>query len=191
MSKAERIEEYSKDYNYAIKGAGAYEGRFLKSLDNAVAAVGQRYIECPAIIYLQGERDYVTDSQAPDAQPGSVDSAYACGGDKELYKQRMLDLKNDMQSDIMSRTGQSYKPIFCIYQVSGVFIKNDQMTINMAQIEFAELVEQSTNQGFSVYIDDVYVDVITSVDIDENRIKLTCNNHSSDCTSSLIEIEGT
>lgn len=138
MSKAERIEEYSKDYNYAIKGAGAYEGRFLKSLDNAVAAVGQRYIECPAIIYLQGERDYVTDSQAPDAQPGSVDSAYACGGDKELYKQRMLDLKNDMQSDIMSRTGQSYKPIFCIYQVSGVFIKNDQMTINMAQIEFAE-----------------------------------------------------
>ena len=47
---------------------------------------------------------------------------------------------------------------------------------NAGKIQFdAELVEQSTNQGFSVYIDDVYVDVITSVDIDENRIKLTCN----------------
>ena len=254
LSKAERIEEYSKDYSYEIKDTGAYESRFLMSLNNAVNAVGKQNIECPAIIYLQGERDYVTDSQAPDAQPGSVDSAYACGGDKELYKKRMLDLKNDMQSDIMSYTGQSYKPIFCIYQVSGAFIKNDQMTINMAQIEFAEenedvflmpspyfvpnynsghlttngyrwygeflakalfsilcqnsywkpmlpyqckiednkiiisiennsgklqfdaeLVEQSNNQGFSVYIDDVYADVITSVDIDENRIVLTCN----------------
>ncbi|MCM1864043.1 hypothetical protein, partial [Phocaeicola vulgatus] len=138
LSKAERIEEYSKDYSYEIKDTGAYESRFLMSLNNAVNAVGKQNIECPAIIYLQGERDYVTDSQAPDAQPGSVDSAYACGGDKELYKKRMLDLKNDMQSDIMSYTGQSYKPIFCIYQVSGAFIKNDQMTINMAQIEFAE-----------------------------------------------------
>lgn len=138
LSKAERIEEYSKDYSYEIKDTGAYESRFLMSLNNAVNAVGKQNIECPAIIYLQGERDYVTDRQAPDAQPGSVDSAYACGGDKELYKKRMLDLKNDMQSDIMSYTGQGYKPIFCIYQVSGAFIKNDQMTINMAQIEFAE-----------------------------------------------------
>lgn len=138
LSKSERIEEYSKKYSYSIKDSGAYEDRFLVSLSNAVNAVGKQNIECPAIIYLQGERDYVTDSQAPDAQPGSVDSAYACGGDKELYKKRMLDLKNDMQTDIMSHTGQSYKPIFCIYQVSGAFIKNDQMTINMAQIEFAE-----------------------------------------------------
>jgi len=52
LSKAERIEEYSKDYNYAIKGAGAYEGRFLKSLDNAVAAVGQRYMIAGHSIYL-------------------------------------------------------------------------------------------------------------------------------------------
>ena len=138
LSKSERIKEYSKEYSYIIKDSGAYENKFLASLNNAVNIVGKQNVECPAIIYLQGERDYVLDNQAPDTQPGSVDSAYACGGDKELYKKRMLDLKNDMQTDIMSHTGQSYKPIFCIYQVSGAFIKNDAMTINMAQIEFAE-----------------------------------------------------
>lgn len=138
LSKASRITQYAHDYDYPIKDAGNYESGFLASLDNAITAVGGGNLECPAIIYLQGERDYVTDSQAPDAQPGSVDAAYACEGNKDLYKSRMMDLKNDMQADIMAKFGQSYKPIFCIYEVSGAFIKNDKMTINMAQIEFAQ-----------------------------------------------------
>lgn len=254
LSKASRITEYAKDYDYSIKDSGGYENCFLSSLDNAIAAVGAGNVECPAIIYLQGERDYVTDSQAPDAQLNSVDAAYACGGDKDMYKSRMMDLKNDMQADIMAKFGQSYKPIFCIYEVSGPFIKNDQMTINMAQIEFAQenddvylmpspyfvpdygahlstngyrwygeflakalfgilcqnsywkpilpyqykiddykiiislennvgklqfdttLVEQSTNNGFAVYINDSYsVSNISNVEIDDNHIVITCN----------------
>lgn len=138
LSKASRIQQYAQDYDYAIKGAGQYENVFLAGLDNAITACGNGNVECPAIIFLQGERDYVTDSQAPDPMPGSVDAAYACGGDGAMYKSRMMDLKNDMQEDIMKKLGQSYKPIFCIYEVSGSFIKNDQMTINMAQIEFAQ-----------------------------------------------------
>ena len=138
LSKASRIAQYAQDYDYPIKQAGRYEDYFLASLDNAITAVGAGNVECPVIIYLQGERDYVTDEQAPDPMPGSVDAAYACGGDKDLYKSRMMNLKNDMQADIMTKFGQSYKPIFCIYEVSGPFIKNDKMTINMAQIEFAQ-----------------------------------------------------
>ena len=254
LSKESRIQQYAQDYDYPIKQAGRYEDYFLACLDNAITAVGAGNVECPAIIYLQGERDYVTDSQAPDPMPGSVDSAYACGGNATMYKSRMMDLKNDMQADIMSKFGQNYKPIFCIYEVSGAFIKNDQMTINMAQIEFAQenddvflmpspyfvpdygahlstngyrwygeflakalfsilyqnsywkpilpyqykiddskiiislennvgklqfdvtLVEQSTNNGFAVFINDSYsASNISSVEIDDNHIVITCN----------------
>lgn len=137
LSKASTIEKYAEEYNYPIKDSGAYENRFLLSIEKAISIVGQGNIMCPVIIYLQGERDYVADTQQSE-QPGSVDAAYACNGDKEKYKERMMNLKNDMQNDIMEKFNQNVKPIFCIYQVSGSFIKNDQMTINMAQVEFAE-----------------------------------------------------
>ena len=138
LSKASRIQEYAQDYSYSIKDSGAYESRFLAGLNNAVTAVGVNRLECPVIVYLQGEKDYVPDQQQDPTAPITVDAAYACNGDKAMYKSRMRDLKNDMQTDIITKFRQTYKPMFCIYQVTGPFIKNDQMTINMAQIEFAE-----------------------------------------------------
>ena len=43
-----------------------------------------------------------------------------------------------MQADIMSTYGQTKKPLFFIYEVAGSYINRFDMSINMAQIEFAE-----------------------------------------------------
>ena len=140
LSKAARIEQYAKEYDYAIGGAGQYESVFIKAIDNAVIAT-KGDLECPAIIFLQGERDYYNDAELGQ-QGDDTTGAYSSANDKSKYKARMMALKNDMQNDIMSRTGQSYKPIFCIYQCSGAFVVQksygDYMSINMAQLEFAE-----------------------------------------------------
>ncbi|MCQ2257616.1 MAG: hypothetical protein MJZ41_06430 [Bacteroidaceae bacterium] len=140
LSKASRIAQYSTQYDYPIGGSGKYESAFINAINNAFSATGGN-VECPAIVYLQGERDYYNDSEL-GPQGDDEHGAYSCANDKALYKKRMLDLKNDMQADIMAKFGQTYKPIFAIYQVSGAFVKEkaygDYMSINMAQLEFAQ-----------------------------------------------------
>ena len=122
-----------ENYNYNISSSGRYS-----VFEEAVNKVAEKCpsVSCPAIIFLQGERDYFSD-ESLSTQPGSVVAAYACGGDKEKYKSYMLRLKEDMQKKIMQSFNQKEKPLFCIYEVSGAFVKNTAMTINMAQIEFA------------------------------------------------------
>ncbi len=122
-----------ENYNYNISSSGRYS--IFEEAVNKVAEKCQS-VSCPAIIFLQGERDYFSD-ESLSTQPGSVVAAYACGGDKEKYKSYMLRLKEDMQKKIMQSFNQKEKPLFCIYEVSGAFVKNTAMTINMAQIEFA------------------------------------------------------
>ena len=116
------------DYDITTQGKWAV---FTSGVDYAAAlatATGET-ICCPAIVYLQGEADYNADT---DSRHG-----YSCGGDKALYKKYMGWLKNDMQSYVMTAYGQTKKPVFYIYQCSGVFVANYTMSINMAQIEFA------------------------------------------------------
>ena len=125
-------------YDYDIQTSGKYQV-FLNALSYAkqVATANNKTISCPVIVFLHGERDYYSDEEL-SGQAGSVVQAYACGGDKDKYKLYMSRLKNDMQSACVSTLGQSVKPLFAIYQVSGKFVHNHEMTINMAQVEFAE-----------------------------------------------------
>lgn len=122
-----------ENYNYNISSSGRYS--VFEEAVNKVAEKCQS-VSCPAIIFLQGERDYFSD-ESLSTQPGSVVAAYACGGDKEKYKSYMLRLKEDMQKKVMDSFNQKEKPLFCIYEVSGAFVKNTTMSIDMAQIEFA------------------------------------------------------
>ena len=106
-----------------LKGTGLYNARFLNHINrikNYVSNEGKT-VCCPVIVYLQGENDV-----NPEFTP------------KETYKALMLQLKNDMQADIMNKYGQTKKPIFCIYSVSNQFNSQKYATIPMAQIEFAE-----------------------------------------------------
>ncbi len=125
-------------YTYDILSSGRY-GVFQSS----VAAVADyarengKTVSCPAIVYLQGETDQNTDAQLgyPDNPQWA---AYAAGGDKEKYKEYMSRLKEDMQREVMEAYGQTEKPLFLIYQISGTYVRTNDSAINMAQLEFAQ-----------------------------------------------------
>ena len=132
MSEARREEiKAEKEYAYDCDSQNAYTV-FTNSVDAlaAYAALYSQSVKCPAIVFLQGERDYYTDAE------GNF-HAYAAGADKETYKLYMSRLKEDMQQKVMEAYGQSEKPLFIIYQVSGAYVKKNS-EINMAQIEFAQ-----------------------------------------------------
>lgn len=140
MSSTRQTEIKAEEgYTYNIETSGKYQV-FLNSLTYAkqVADTNGKTISCPVIFFLQGERDYYSDEELSDLQPGSAVHAYACGDDKDKYKLYMKRLKDDMQAACVSAYGQTVKPLFAIYEVSGKFVKKHDMGINMAQIEFAE-----------------------------------------------------
>lgn len=139
MSASRQSEIKAEDgYTYDIQTSEKYNV-FLNSLTygKQVADSNRKSISCPVIVFMQGERDYYSD-ESLSTQAGSTVNAYACGGDKEKYKLYMKRLKEDMQNACMIAYGQKVKPLFAIYQVSGAFVKNHTMSINMAQVEFAE-----------------------------------------------------
>lgn len=77
-------------------------------------------INCPAVFWMQGESNY-------GASPTP----------KDEYKAALIQLKNDMQSDAVSRYNQPEPPVFYTYQVGAQYVRNKDMTIGMAQLEAA------------------------------------------------------
>ena len=140
LMSAERQQQIKEEegYDYDCLSAGTYQ-----VFQNSVAAIAGyagdtcRSVSCPAIVYLQGETDQNTDAQLgyPD---NPVRAGYGAGGDKEKYKEYMTRLKEDMQQEVMGAYGQTEKPLFLIYQVSGTYVRTQYSSINMAQIEFAQ-----------------------------------------------------
>lgn len=125
------IERLSKD---CTNGENYYTTRFLKLLDStkSIADGKGKTVNCSAILYMQGEYNY-TNLTGAGLTPGTDAT-----NDKDTYKALLLKLKNDMQADIMEKYGQKNKPLFFIYEVAGGYIDNKEMSINMAQIEFAQ-----------------------------------------------------
>ena len=140
LMSAKRQAEIKKEdgYTYDILSSGRYEV-FQSSVSalSQYAQKSQQSISCPAIVYLQGETDQNTDAQLGYPE-NTVRAGYGAGGDKEKYKEYMLRLKEDMQQEIMEQYGQTEKPLFLIYQVSGTYTRTDYSSINMAQLEFAQ-----------------------------------------------------
>jgi hypothetical protein len=106
------------------KGTGLYINQFLKAITTAKTVLGDDVeLSCPAIFWLQGEANSVPN-----------ENGYAT--DKATYKAKMLRLKNDMQADIAARYGQTDKPVFITYQMSGLFMRNfADLPISTAQVE--------------------------------------------------------
>ena len=136
-SRQAQIKE-EKGYDYDILSSGRYEvfQSSVASLASYAEKTGQS-ISCPVIVYLQGETDQNTDQQLGYPE-NPVRAGYGAGGDKELYKEYMTRLKEDMQAEVMAAYGQTEKPLFIIYQVSGTYVRTQYSSINMAQIEFAQ-----------------------------------------------------
>jgi hypothetical protein len=87
-------------------------------------------VSCVFIDYMQGESNYSGTGQG--LTTGSNQTL-----DKAVYKAYLLQLKNDMQAEIISIYGQTKKPLFRIYQTGGVWIKTKEQAVTTAQIEFA------------------------------------------------------
>ncbi|MBQ2794987.1 MAG: DUF4886 domain-containing protein, partial [Oscillospiraceae bacterium] len=125
-------------YSYDILSSGRYE-----VFQSSVSAIAQYAKEtgqsaaCPIIVYLQGETDQNTDAQLGYPE-NPIRAGYGAGGDKEKYKEYMRRLKEDMQNEVMKAYGQTEKPLFMIYQVSGTYVRTKYSSINMAQLEFAQ-----------------------------------------------------
>jgi hypothetical protein len=120
------IEELSKESQTKAYYANDFTGAvtFGKA---ATAALGKT-ISCPAIFWMQGENNY--------AQTGSgLTSGTQSTNDKNAYKQLFLTLKNNMQNDIVSKYGQSEKPVLITYQVGCQYTKGKELSIGMAQLE--------------------------------------------------------
>jgi hypothetical protein len=103
---------------------------FLTAINSASVYAGSHniHLSCPAIFWLQGENNYV--NTYPGYTAGST-----CTTDKDEYISWLVRLKNDMQQDILSKYGQTEKPLFITYQVGAQYIKNKQASISMAQLE--------------------------------------------------------
>ena len=118
-SSIEKLSKNTRDY--AVSST-TYESRFIKGIENAKEACNKinKTVGCVAIIYYQGESNYGTTS-------------------KEVYKERLVNLKNDMQADIMRIYEQNQKPLFFIYGGCGSrWISDKEVTINMAILEAAQ-----------------------------------------------------
>ncbi|WP_282635773.1 hypothetical protein [Sphingobacterium thalpophilum] len=89
----------------------------------SIADSQTKSISCPIILYLQGEYNYTQES----------------GGtkDKNAYKALCKELKNKMQDDIHDIYNQESKPIFMTYQCGTSFTRGNDVSIGMAQLEFA------------------------------------------------------
>lgn len=130
----ERLSKGCTSYRYEY----LYKDAFLDYLDKTKEAVDAegKTVKCVAVVWMQGEYNY----DGHNKEQGFTNGTDATT-DKDEYKQYLIQLKKDMQADIMEKYGQSEPPLFFVYQTGGAFITNSTSSINMAQQEVAEECE--------------------------------------------------
>ena len=136
----ERLSKGCTSYGYEY----LYKDAFLDYLDNTKSAVDAegKTVRCVAVIWMQGEYNY--DGQ--NSNQGFVNGTDGTT-DKDEYKKYLVQLKKDVQADIMEKYGQTEPPLFFIYQPGGAFITNSTSSINMAQQEVAMEYEDAILLG--------------------------------------------
>jgi hypothetical protein len=95
-----------------------------------VAKMTNSPITCPAIVWMQGEWNYTLPTTSTGLIAGSTPT-----GDKTAYKTLLQTLKNNMQSDVMSKYNQTAKPLFITYQVGAQYTRGKELAIGMAELE--------------------------------------------------------
>jgi sucrose-6-phosphate hydrolase SacC (GH32 family) len=107
-------------------------GVYTQALNYAKQATArtQSTIFCPAIFWLQGEWNYTQEGGGltPSSTPDNT---------KAGYKQLLLTLKNNMQTDAQRIYNQTTPPLFITYQTGGQYVRGRTVEIGMAQVEAA------------------------------------------------------
>ncbi len=96
----------------------------LKSSNRLVLKSGSK-ISCPAVVWMQGENDYIGNPATP----------------KSEYKSDLVRLKDDMLADAVEVYGQTEKPKFYTYQAGAQYTRGKELGIGMAQLELSNEAE--------------------------------------------------
>jgi hypothetical protein len=123
------IEELSKEYT-GTSSAYLYAD-YIKTLKSAYSIAMRRNstINCPAIIFMQGEWNYLGGN---GLTPGSEATLK-----KDEYKDLFVKLKNNMQADVKAQYKQTNAPTFYTYQTGAQYTRGLSLEIGMAQLEAA------------------------------------------------------
>ncbi|GAB1416809.1 hypothetical protein MASR2M117_22150 [Paludibacter sp.] len=97
---------------------------------------------CPAIVFMQGEYNYVLPLDNTGLTAGSRPT-----GVKEEYKNLLLNLKNNMQADVKSKYNQADNPLFITYQAGVQYTRGKTLEIGMAQLEASNENDDIINAG--------------------------------------------
>jgi hypothetical protein len=124
------IEELSKEYQGT--GSAYLYGNFQTAIRKAKSMAVRRAstIYSPAIIFMQGEWNYQGYGNKLDGTPAPT-------ANKEEYRQLLVTLKNNMQTEIKTGYAQTEAPLFYTYQVGAQYSKGIKLEIGMAQLEAA------------------------------------------------------
>lgn len=131
------------------EGSTQYDNVFAVGVQNAANAKlpsenTPREKSCPFILFLQGEADTSNDPTS-------------CNGDKDLYKERFLTLKSQMQATVKEATGQEYDPVIFINTVGHASWNTQANGIQQAQVELAEENEDVFLVGSYYYMPTLYL----------------------------------
>jgi len=129
-TSGKNIEELSKEY----QGAELLYKHFQTTLQKGKSIVERTSssISCPAIIFMQGEYNYYNEyGTGLDGQNGTA------SGNKETYKNLLIQLKNNMQADVKTEYEQDNNPTFYTYQAGAQYTKGRSLNVGMAQLEAA------------------------------------------------------
>ncbi|GAB6010566.1 T9SS type A sorting domain-containing protein [Viscerimonas tarda] len=124
------IEELSKEYQGADYLYRYYETGISKGKSMALRRGST--INCPAIIFMQGEWNYQTYGTSLNGTSTPAPTAL-----KDEYKDLFLQLKGHMQADVKAKYEQSNAPLFYTYQTGVQYSKGRTLEIGMAQLEAA------------------------------------------------------
>ena len=118
LSKESEVRPYYKEFLHSLE----YSSRIAENQGST--------LYCPVIFWMQGEFNY-----SPNKTKG-MRADVPNTTDKKEYKDLLVQLKNNMQQDIMSKYGQGKKPVFITYQTGAQYMR-DTLSISMAQLEAA------------------------------------------------------
>ena len=107
------------DFKYAM----FYGAKISRELNSSIS--------CPAVIWMQGEYNYTSDSEK-GLTPGVPNTT-----EKNEYKSLLYKLKDDMQQDVVNSYAQKEKPLFITYQTGAQYTRGKTLEIGMAQLEMA------------------------------------------------------
>lgn len=117
LSKESETRTHYKDFETAV------------SLASQITEIQGDFVQCPVIFWMQGEFNYGTANPEKGLKKNEPNTL-----DRQEYKKLIINLKNNMQNEVVEKYDQKQKPVWITYQTGAQYMR-DTLTISMAQLE--------------------------------------------------------